>query len=227
MYGLYAKVSKQGELLLGKHFAAAVGTRVVIAQRYTNDVWARDESGGRTGTVIELLEPVKNDGAVQHTAVQVRWDRADSRTWQPSGSGSDALSSCYTGYYRCGSKGHYHLALASGESLPILPTASESQLKLAAERLKDLKDAKKAKEDTLKTDFKPEAWGANIEPDSLLAEPAALAYRRQEVVKIPMKMQLPLLPWLCTCCFHSLKKMRIAVHLPSCKLRVTAVPASN
>ena len=41
---------------------------------------------------------------------QVRWDRADGRSWGPGR--SYELASQYTGTYRCGSMGCYHLALA-------------------------------------------------------------------------------------------------------------------
>ena len=33
-----------------------VGLRVVIAARYSHDVWARDETGGRDGTIVSILE---------------------------------------------------------------------------------------------------------------------------------------------------------------------------
>jgi hypothetical protein len=60
-----------GERLVGKDYAVAVGLRVVFSKRYEGDAWARDESAGRAGTVVELLEPYTHEGRVQHAAC--RW----------------------------------------------------------------------------------------------------------------------------------------------------------
>lgn len=177
MQGLNSRLGRQSELLLGKHFPAAVGTRVIFAQRYAGDVWARDESGGRLGTVVEVMEPIKHEEAVQHTSVTVRWDRADQQKWNPNRSTSESLSQNYSGTYRCGSKGCHHLALAPDQPLPPLPSASASQLKKAAELLQEIV----AQKEPLPQRLEPDKWGADLDPSDLEARPAALAYRREKV----------------------------------------------
>ena len=53
----------------------------------------------------------------------VRWDRTDGREW----ASKSTVEPLYTGTYRCGSKGSYHLALAASQplqadGLPLLPS---------------------------------------------------------------------------------------------------------
>jgi hypothetical protein len=77
-----------------------------IASRYAADTWARDECHGRCGEIVSVY---KSDHSL-HGLCDVRWDREDGRSWGPGRSHEVALK--YTGSYRCGAKGCYHLSLA-------------------------------------------------------------------------------------------------------------------
>ena len=124
MIGLSAQGRRSTELLVGRDVDLVIGLRVTIASRYSHDVWARDETGGREGTIVDVLETApgshsllvsgKGAGPQQQGVVVVRWDRADGREWsQPKSS----VEGQYTGTYRCGSRGAYHLSLAASQPL--------------------------------------------------------------------------------------------------------------
>jgi len=109
------------------------GLRVRIASRYAADVWARDEAGGRSGTILTVDDPSKGADASKVTC-DVLWDRADARAWGPGR--SHALQSKYTGTYRCGptaiGAGHWLLALVPGQ-----PSVDHEAIAPAATRRRD------------------------------------------------------------------------------------------
>jgi hypothetical protein len=94
-------------------YVLAQGLRVRIASRYAADVWARDEAGGRSGTILTVDDPSRGTDKSKEVCT-VLWDRNDERSWGPGR--SHELKSKYTGTYRCGPTaiggGHWLLALA-------------------------------------------------------------------------------------------------------------------
>ena len=127
--GLLRTTLTKPEQVVGKDVEPAAGLRVRIAARYAADTWARDETGGRCGTIVAV-------GQGSQPACDVRWDRADGRDWEAGC--SLELASKYTGQYRCGSNGCYHLALAPGqlsvdhEAIVAPPTRNRSKMMQAS-----------------------------------------------------------------------------------------------
>ena len=127
--GLLRTTLTKPEQVVGKDVEPAAGLRVRIAARYAADTWARDETGGRCGTIVAV-------GQGSQPACDVRWDRADGRDWEAGC--SLELASKYTGQYRCGSNGCYHLALAPGqlsvdhEAITAPPTRNRSKMMQAS-----------------------------------------------------------------------------------------------
>eukprot|EP00961_Rhodomonas_salina_P207855 2805388-Rhodomonas_salina.1 len=133
MIGLHERVSTSGELLLGRDVVPEVGQRVLIASRYANDVWARDESGGRNGSVVKLIEGERsartNHKSNWSTSCLVQWDTLNGKSWPDSG--GSKVSACYMGLYRCGANGHYQLAI-DPHSQP-----AESEIEVRKKRARD------------------------------------------------------------------------------------------
>eukprot|EP00960_Hanusia_phi_P074026 768137-Hanusia_phi.AAC.12 len=100
--GLHQRAS-QVEKLVGRDVDARIGLRVLIAKRYQQDAWMKDESGGRGGKIIKI----ESD---RPGMCQVCWDRLDGKAWDSVPSEPELLKK-YTGWYKIGHNNVFQLEI--------------------------------------------------------------------------------------------------------------------
>mmetsp|Transcript_15833 Transcript_15833/g.52968 ORF Transcript_15833/g.52968 Transcript_15833/m.52968 type:complete len:670 (-) Transcript_15833:1680-3689(-) len=98
--GLHQR-SFQVEKLVGRDVKAQPGMQVLIAKRYQQDAWMKDESGGRGGRIIKV--DLDRPGMCQ-----VCWDRLDGKEWESIPKESELLRK-YSGWYKIGHNNVFHL----------------------------------------------------------------------------------------------------------------------